>query len=151
MNRVTQSVIDNFSGEHAFLSNFYRCRIPIYGLVFPSSENAYQAMKSEDPSAWSDFADPAMTSIQSKRSGKRLKIRKDWDTHRLVVMNEILRVKFSIKDLAVKLMSTEDSELIEGNYWGDIFWGVCKGTGENHLGRILMEIRKELLDGRLDY
>ena len=28
--------------------------------------------------------------------------------------------------------------------WGDRFWGVCSGRGQNMLGRILMEIRKDL-------
>jgi predicted NAD-dependent protein-ADP-ribosyltransferase YbiA (DUF1768 family) len=35
--------------------------------------------------------------------------------------------------------------LIEENTWGDTFWGICKGQGENHLGRLLMQIRDELL------
>lgn len=32
----------------------------------------------------------------------------------------------------------------EGNTWGDKFWGVCDGEGENHLGKLLMEVRAEL-------
>lgn len=40
--------------------------------------------------------------------------------------------------------STGDVELVEGNWWGDRFWGVCDGVGENRLGRCLMEVRKEL-------
>jgi predicted NAD-dependent protein-ADP-ribosyltransferase YbiA (DUF1768 family) len=42
------------------------------------------------------------------------------------------------------LIDTGDQELIEGNWWGDVIWGVCNGKGENHLGKILMEVRKEL-------
>ena len=34
------------------------------------------------------------------------------------------------------LLQTGDEELVEGNKWGDRFWGVCKGKGENHLGKI---------------
>ena len=46
-------------------------------------------------------------------------------------------------DLRSLLVATGDRELIEGNTWGDTFWGVDKNTGqgENHLGRILMELR----------
>jgi predicted NAD-dependent protein-ADP-ribosyltransferase YbiA (DUF1768 family) len=40
-------------------------------------------------------------------------------------------------------------ELVEYNYWGDLYWGVCRGEGENHLGRILMEIRSEIRDGSI--
>jgi len=39
------------------------------------------------------------------------------------------------------LLQTGDEELIEGNKWGDRFWGVCKGKGKNNLGKILMKIR----------
>jgi hypothetical protein len=42
------------------------------------------------------------------------------------------------------LLLTGDEELIEGNFWGDVFWGVCNGVGKNHLGKILMEVRSEL-------
>ena len=42
------------------------------------------------------------------------------------------------------LLSTEDSSLVEGNDWNDKFWGVCQGKGLNHLGRILMKVRKEV-------
>jgi len=46
--------------------------------------------------------------------------------------------------LKEELLATEDWELIEGNTWNDSFWGVCQRKGENHLGKILMKIRKEL-------
>jgi predicted NAD-dependent protein-ADP-ribosyltransferase YbiA (DUF1768 family) len=42
------------------------------------------------------------------------------------------------------LLETGDAELIEGNDWGDTFWGVCGGKGNNFLGKLLMEVRKEL-------
>jgi hypothetical protein len=40
-----------------------------------------------------------------------------------------------------KLLATEYVELIEGNNWGDTFFGVCNGEGENWLGRLLMNLR----------
>ena len=44
------------------------------------------------------------------------------------------------------LIDTGDQELIEGNWWGDRFWGVDLKTnqGQNHLGMLLMKIRSEL-------
>jgi predicted NAD-dependent protein-ADP-ribosyltransferase YbiA (DUF1768 family) len=41
-------------------------------------------------------------------------------------------------------------ELIEGNYWGDIFWGIDMNLdeGQNILGRLIMKIRKEIRDGK---
>ena len=48
------------------------------------------------------------------------------------------------QDCLERLLKTRDTELVEGNTWGDIYWGVCNGVGENHLGKILMRIRSEL-------
>ena len=48
------------------------------------------------------------------------------------------------KDLKEKLLATGDAYLEETNHWHDTFWGVCKGKGQNHLGKILMEVREEL-------
>ena len=60
-------------------------------------------------------------------------------------MYDICFKKFSqSEELKKKLLDTGDQELIEGNYWNDTFWGVCEGKGQNHLGKILMQIREEL-------
>ena len=49
-------------------------------------------------------------------------------------------------ELKRKLIATGDAVLVEENYWGDKFWGVCSktGEGENHLGIILMKTREDL-------
>jgi predicted NAD-dependent protein-ADP-ribosyltransferase YbiA (DUF1768 family) len=47
-------------------------------------------------------------------------------------------------ELAKRLTATGHRKIIEGNYWGDTFWGVCKGIGENHMGKIIMQTRGEL-------
>ena len=36
---------------------------------------------------------------------------------------------------------TGNAYLIEGNTWGDIYWGMSNNFGENKLGIILMKIR----------
>lgn len=55
--------------------------------------------------------------------------------------------------LAQSLMNTSPHELIEGNDWGDTFWGVDLNTnqGENHLGKILMQIRYNLFNNLNPY
>ena len=61
-------------------------------------------------------------------------------------MKEIIRRKFSQHpDLADKLVATGQKELQEGNNWGDTFWGISNGKGQNNLGIILMEVREELV------
>ena len=46
------------------------------------------------------------------------------------------------------LLDTGGAVLIEGNTWNDTFWGACNGKGLNHLGRILMTLRHDLLQER---
>jgi predicted NAD-dependent protein-ADP-ribosyltransferase YbiA (DUF1768 family) len=43
------------------------------------------------------------------------------------------------------LQETRPYELIEGNNWGDKFWGQSPlGTGRNELGKILMSVRDDI-------
>jgi predicted NAD-dependent protein-ADP-ribosyltransferase YbiA (DUF1768 family) len=44
-------------------------------------------------------------------------------------------------DLAQALLATGRADLVEGNDWGDTYWGVCRGQGRNQLGCQLMEVR----------
>ena len=72
-------------------------------------------------------------------------LREDWETVKIDVMRDVLKSKFSLNsELREKLIATGDVELIEGNHWNDRFWGVCRGKGQNHLGKLLMELRKIL-------
>ena len=49
-------------------------------------------------------------------------------------------------DIAKKVIETYPAELVEGNVWNDMTWGVCNGKGENLLGKILMDVRDRLLE-----
>jgi predicted NAD-dependent protein-ADP-ribosyltransferase YbiA (DUF1768 family) len=62
-------------------------------------------------------------------------------------MYEEVSLKFYVyKNLGDMLLSTGDELLIEGNTWGDTYWGVDlkTGIGENKLGKILMKVREEI-------
>ena len=82
----------------------------------------------------------------AKKLGRKATIRPDWEKIKLPIMEYLLRQKFGDKTLKALLIGTGDAELVEGNMWGDTYWGVCKGKGENHLGKLLMKIREELND-----
>ena len=80
----------------------------------------------------------------AKKLGRRIRLRKDWDTYRLAWMEQVLICKFNQNPILLqKLLDTYPTPLAETNTWGDTFWGVCNGQGENHLGQILMKIREE--------
>ena len=137
----SDGAIDLFRGEYAFLSNMYECSVTYGGLTFRSSESAFQAQK--DPARAAEFA--TVPGKSAKWLGKRVVLRSDWEEVKLALMEEILRAKFTQNlDLKEKLLATGDRLLVEGSTWNDRFWGVCKGKGANHLGKLLMKIRAEL-------
>lgn len=136
-------MIDSFTGEYRFLSNFHPCEVWFEGQKFPSVEHAYVAAKTLDLNVRSEVA-TISTPGQVKRFGRTLKLRPDWDSIKLAVMFGLLRQKFNHDELAMQLVATDDQELVEGNTWGDIFWGEYLGSGENWLGRMLMLIRSDL-------
>ena len=136
-------MINSFRGEHRFLSNFHPIEIEYEGEWYPSVEHAYQAAKTIEKSVRMFFL--AGSSGDAKKLGRSINLRPDWDQVKVPIMRELLKKKFTKGTvLADKLLSTGDEELIEGNWWGDCFWGVCKGKGENWLGKLLMEVRSEL-------
>ena len=138
--------IDKFSGEYEFLSNMYLCKVVYNGITYKCSEAAYQAQKC--PELAPRFSD--INGYVAKKLGRQVNIRPDWDDVKLRIMAEIVFQKFTQnKDLAEKLLLTGDAEIIEGNYWGDTYWGICTnrtydGVGENYLGKILMCVRSVL-------
>lgn len=128
--------INKFNGEYSFLSNFYPS--PIWG--YPTVENAFQAAKTEDLTLRAPFK--TCTPGQAKRMGRKLHLRPGWDQMRDTIMVMCLREKFfPHTELAFKLLGTGDALLVEGNTWGDTYWGVCDGVGQNKLGQLLMEVR----------
>lgn len=106
-------------------------------------EHAFQASKTVDFKKRREIA--ALSSPgEAKRAGKELPLRSDWEEVKLTVMEALLRQKFSFEPFRSRLFDTGSAELIEGNQWGDTFWGVCRCSGENHLGSLLMMIRAEI-------
>jgi len=63
-------------------------------------------------------------------------------------MKAILRKKFSYEELAKQLLAIGNRHLVEGNLWHDLVWGMAihdgQLEGENRLGELLMQTRKEL-------
>lgn len=136
-------IIQQFSDEYEFLSNFCFSKITYDGLEYLSAESAYQAQKTLDLEKRKQFQ--LYLPSRAKRHGRKLKLRPDWEQVKDKIMYEIVLAKFTQNDsLRIALLSTTDSELIEGNTWGDTYWGVYKGQGQNKLGKILMDVRHQL-------
>lgn len=135
--------IDSFAGANRFLSNMFIVEHPLVcdqRLRYYAVENAFQAAKSVFRSDRIDIA--GVSPSKAKVMGHALELRPDWGQIRLAVMKQFLLQKFLFNaDCREWLLETGDAVLIEGNHWGDRYWGTVNGTGENHLGILLMEVR----------
>ena len=140
-------MIYEFRGNFNWLSNFYPCKVIYKDNEFNSVEQAYMFAKNDTSGDWLNFClnnSPAMCKAQSKL----IKIRDDWDSVKLKIMEDLLFQKFNQEPFKTKLIETGNRNIVEGNFWGDIFWGVNlkvnPNYGENHLGRIIMKIREKI-------
>lgn len=167
-------VIDKFDGRYRFLSNFHPSAIIHQGIKYPTVEHFYvsqkinkpqfiqvkvttregtsKKLKQMDVAEAREYISTIKTAGDVKRLGRELSIRPDWDSVKYDVMLYAVRRKFSEhEDLKRQLLETGESELIEGNTWHDNFFGICYcpkclGSGQNNLGKILMQVRKELME-----
>jgi len=137
------TAIQGFFGEYRWLSNFYLVDVDYNFIVYPSAEHAYQASKTFSVKEKMEIADMARPG-SAKKKGSTFVLPKSWDQHKLVIMRDIVTIKFNNEFLRKKLLATGTADIIETNRWGDDFWGVCSSAGQNHLGKIIMSVRREL-------
>jgi ribA/ribD-fused uncharacterized protein len=131
--------------KYAWLSNFHLIPMEIDGLVYNTVEHYFQSEKFRytDP----DYAEKIRLCASpaiAKRLGRSRThtIHTEWNTFRLVVMRKAIFHKFTfMKEL---LVSTKNAILQEASP-SDYFWGVGKsGSGQNMLGKLIMEFRDSL-------
>ena len=139
-------MIDSFRGKYFFLSNFYRRKILWKGHWFPTSEHAYHSEKSnseeyktqlmtqDEINKWNSTHDiklkKELTTFEAKAFGSLERLAElgivdpDWFDKSIDVMDEISMYKYTQnKDIRQMLIDTGSEILVEGNNWGDIFWG----------------------------
>lgn len=131
-------------------TNFADYPIRLDGKLWPTTEHYFQAQKfvgtpyeeaiRRQPSARGAFDMSRNPSVSHWRRG-------DWNQVKTDIMLKCLRAKFTqYKRLRKLLLDTGDRKLVEhtsnDSYWGD----GGDGSGQNKLGRLLMQVRKELQD-----
>lgn len=137
--------ITSFRGEYEFLSNFYPSVVVLDGMKYPTVEHAYQASKTEsDEQRY--LIGRAETPAKAKRLGRKAHLRPDWDDNfKTATMRDLLHQKFKDPDLRQKLLDTYPKALMEGNTWGDKYWGAVwehnEWSGSNVLGSLLVRER----------
>lgn len=148
-------------GDFGFLSNFKPTSFVQDDLSWPNAEVYYQSQKSLNPDyknairkrdspMWAKFIGDSR--IGDPRIAKKSWFRKhpedlrpDWNSSRLEVMERVLDAKFrQNKELRIQLLNTYPARLIEDST-KDSFWGIgADEFGNNHLGRLLEELRERL-------
>lgn len=141
--------IDRFIGEYDFLSNSYAAEFVWEGITWKTAENAFQGSKFS--SRQEREAISRMSPEKAKQRGNMITGSAEWEAAKLEIMVSILREKFSQHpELEEKLLGTGNKVLINGNNGKDLFWGIDRYSfrGENHLGKLLMQIREESRGGK---
>lgn len=146
--------ITSFSGPYHCLSNFYPLKEFVYfaNEEYPTVEHAFQAAKTFDKNTRKAIQN-ASSPTEAKRLGRDCSLRSNWDSLKIGIMFDLIYQKFDYdSNLRKILIDTKSTILIEGNTWGDTFWGKVKQGnvwhGQNWLGVILMQIRRELWEMR---
>ena len=150
--------VTKFEDEYFFLSNFYESPItfstPGGDLTFFSGEAAFQASKHKamkgddrDKLYYIHKVRDAVSPKQAKYFGRSVDIDLEkWEQIKVDAMREVVYHKFLNEGpygqtMADALLKTGHAMLVEGNTWGDTYWGRVDGKGKNKLGVILMEVR----------
>lgn len=138
-------------GDYKCFSNFYPCKFVYAHRQFNCTEQAFMWMKAmtfndnETAAKILNETDP----LKIKRLGREVKNYDDtkWNEIRYNIMYQVNMAKyFHNKDLRKLLIDTKDAYLFENSPF-DYIWGVGKkGTGQNLLGKVLMDIRKYYRD-----
>lgn len=146
----TENLIAGFFGPFRFMSNFPDAPVEYLGVRYPSTEVAYQAAKCITEAERLQFQ--GIGSSEAKKLGNQITLRSDWELVKKKIMFYLVFQKFSRHNLLRRqLLATGSALLIESNHWRDTYWGEAfkqvKGGewlhvgGENHLGKILVEVR----------
>lgn len=127
------------------LSNFSPPGFGVDGQYWLTAEHYFQAQKFSDE-AIRERIRMASTPKMARAMGRsRLyTIRDGWDQLRNEVMLSALRMKFEVETAKALLLSTGSRVLVEASPF-DYYWSCGRdGTGENKLGRLLMQVRAEV-------
>ncbi len=138
------SVVDVY-GE---FSNFAPFPLRIDGALWRTSEHYFQAQKFAGTRHLEEVRRAKTPMIAARMGRDRGRpLRRDWESVKRDVMRRALHAKFTQhEDLGELLLATGSARLVErtgqDRYWGD----GGDGSGQNWLGRLLMELRDALRD-----
>ena len=113
---------------------------------WPTVEHYYQAMKFNDENHQEKIRLSTHVKQAKKLGSTRFKRRKnDWKKIKTTIMTRAIYTKCrSYSNIGLKLLDTQDNKLVENSQY-DYFWGCGRDRrGENHYGKVLMNVRNKL-------
>lgn len=148
---------DTNAVPYGCFSNLAPYEIELDGERWPTTEHYFQAQKFP---SWPDLQEAIRTTPADEakfiaRLGrwkyegpKYAKLRPDWEQIKDDVMRRAVLRKFEMhKDIRQILLDTGSALIVE-NAPKDYYWGIgSDGSGQNRLGKILMEARTILREG----
>jgi ribA/ribD-fused uncharacterized protein len=137
-----------------YFSPYTAHAIEIDGVVFPTLEHAYQCMRYTDKDIIEEIriARSAVKAWEASSKYKHLQISEfKHEEHKLKVMKDLMRLKAKQHEEITKaLIDSGDATIIKHIVTyppGDGFWDDGEdGKGLNHIGRMWMEIRQEIVN-----
>lgn len=146
----SQSIKGNiyfYPPEYYVFDNFSSFQVEYKGKIYPTSEHAYQSSKflDIDPELAERVRGAKSAHEAQKIAGENKDKRpKNWNDIKLNVMKEILLCKVNQHDYVKKKLLQSGDRIIIEDSWRDSYWGWGEDRkGENHLGKLWMEIREE--------
>ena len=154
--------LSDFGVKDNKFSNFYPCRVEVFGREFSSSEVAYQWRKAVFLGEAGVAADIGRVRVAreakwaadrafGKRGwypvtvGRRARM-SQWEDAKVEVMRQILRAKArGCAEFVAELRRSGERPLHEA-VPKEEFWGIGQGSGRNWLGVLLMDLRTILDD-----
>ena len=119
--------------------------------LYPTVEHAYQSLRYTDPTIIKEIKNAPSPVMAWEISSKYKHLQKDdFRAHKLETMKMLMRLKVvQHQDIKQALIDSKGLKIVKHITTyppGDGFWDDGQdGTGLNHMGRIWMEIRDELV------
>lgn len=140
-------MIKTFDGEYSWLSNCEPSPIEYKGITYPSVVHAVVSAKNDTVEWKKTCANTNFSASAIRALGRQVDLVENWDTLRLEVMAECIKIKFSEYPYRLLLAVSSPKHIQAGNYDNERFWGVCMraGVGGNNLGKIIMDVRTQII------
>lgn len=135
-----------YEGKYYSFSNFSSHEVIFLGKRYKTAEHCYQSQKFTDAGIKAEIESTPSSFLAKKVSHSHDdKKRKDWENVKMDIMKQIITEKVKqYEEIKELLLETGDTEIIDNTPF-DYYWAIGEdGTGKNMIGKILMDIRKEI-------